>query len=109
MGLVFQNYDNLTLKDDAPVRQQFRQAIRHAWQGAKPWARNFAWFGLLYTGFECASEHARGRSDIYNHLVAGCATGAGLAWQTGPTGMGAACVGMGLFSLATETYFNRDH
>lgn len=105
-GLVFQNYDTLSVKDDAPVLRQLKDASRQAWAGARPWARNFAQFGLLYAAFECGMENARGRSDIYNHLVAGCATGASLAWQTGPAGMSMACAGMAAFSLVTESYFN---
>lgn len=105
-GLVFQNYDNFSTNDSAPVMRQIKEASKAAWAGAKPWARNFAQFGFIYAAFECGSENIRGRSDIYNHLIAGCATGASLAWQTGPTGMSMACAGMAAFSLVTESYFN---
>lgn len=108
LGLFFQNYDNLTIKDDAPLRQQLRESARFAWQGAKPLARNFGYFGLWYSAFECMAEQARGKADVYNHVIAGCATGAGLAWQGGPSMMAASCLTIAAFSVATEAYFHRD-
>lgn len=108
MGLLFQNYDNMIIKDDLPIKQQLRMLSKFAWQGARPWAKNFMFFGLWYSGMECASEHARGRSDVYNHVIAGCFTGAALAWQSGPSAMALGCVGIAAFSVATEAYFHRE-
>lgn len=33
----------------------------------------------MFAGLECAAEKARGRHDVGNELIAGCATGAALA------------------------------
>jgi len=108
VGLLFQSYDGLNVKDDAPIRTHIRETARFAWAGAKPMARSFGYIGFWYSGLECGAEQARGRNDIYNHVIAGCLTGAGLAWKSGPTAMSLGCAGFAAFSAATEYYFNRD-
>jgi import inner membrane translocase subunit TIM22 len=83
------------------------------WQQVKTMARdtgrmargNFKTWGILsgtYASSECLIEKYRGRSDEFNPLLAGCTTGAILAYRAGPQGMAIGCASFAAFSYAME-------
>jgi len=83
------------------------------WQQVKGMARetgrmargNFKTWGILsgtYASSECLIEKYRGRSDELNPLLAGCTTGAILAYRAGPQGMAIGCASFAAFSYAME-------
>ncbi len=69
------------------------------------WGRNFAIFGGVYTAMECTIEQVRGKHDIRNVVLAGCGTGAVLAYNQGPLAMLTGCIGVAGFSLIIESVF----
>lgn len=58
----------------------------------------------MFSGLECAVEKVRGRHDLGNELVAGCATGAALAAGQGYQAQCLGCAGFAAFSYAIN-YF----
>ncbi len=90
--------------DSLPFKSQFRSVLRD--MRIKTWssAKNFGLVSLLFSGFECAIEKYRARTDIYNTMSAGCLSGAVLAKGTGAKGMLVGCAGFAAFSSAMEHF-----
>lgn len=90
--------------ESLPFRKQMRAVFRD--MRTKTWssAKNFGLVSLLFSGFECAIEKYRARTDIYNTMTAGCLSGAVLAKGTGPKGMLVGCAGFAAFSSAMEHF-----
>ncbi|KAK5193959.1 Mitochondrial import inner membrane translocase subunit tim22 [Exophiala xenobiotica] len=87
-----------------PVREQLKRGLKD--MGAKSWssAKNFAMIGSIYSGVECTIEGFRAKSDLKNSALAGCITGAGLAYKAGPQAVLLGCGGFAAFSTAIDAY-----
>jgi len=87
-----------------PVREQLKRGLKD--MGAKSWssAKNFAMIGGIYSGVECTIEGFRAKSDLKNSAMAGCITGAGLAYKAGPQAVLLGCGGFAAFSTAIDAY-----
>lgn len=56
----------------------------------------------LFSGLDCLFEKARGKHDVLNGGLSGCATGAILAVKQGPQAAGLGCAGFAAFSIAID-------
>jgi import inner membrane translocase subunit TIM22 len=56
---------------------------------------------MIYAGVECGVESVRAKNDIYNGVAAGCITGGGLAFKSGPQAALIGCAGFAAFSTAS--------
>lgn len=91
---------------------KLRIGFKEAGASMIPYARSFATFGVVFSGSECVIEKVRARHDIYNSVMAGCATGAILAAQPRERipakarayQMAVGCAGMAAFSAAIDYY-----
>jgi len=94
---------------DMPFKQQMKVAwsdmSKRSWSSAK----NFGYIGLIYAGVECCVESTRAKSDIFNGLAAGCLTGGGLAYKSGPQAAAIGCAGFAAFSAAIDLYMNSEN
>lgn len=86
----------------------WRRHFRDMGRGAVWYGRSFAVVGLLFAGSECVVEKARGRTDVYNGLVGGCAAGAMMSYKGGALGMLVGCTGFAAFSLVIELITGHD-
>lgn len=68
------------------------------------YAKGFAVFGAIYSFNECVIEKFRAKHDKVNPTLAGCITGATLAYGAGPKAMCVGCAVAGSFSLAIEHF-----
>ncbi|KAF2153174.1 putative mitochondrial import inner membrane translocase subunit [Myriangium duriaei CBS 260.36] len=89
-----------------PMKEQLRQGFKDMGKASWSSARNFGKVGLLYSGIECGIEGYRGKNEMANPIVAGCATGAILAKGGGPQAMAVGCGGFAAFSAAIEYYMH---
>lgn len=80
------------------VKLQFTDMGKRAWSSAK----NFGYIGMIYAGVECGVESIRAKNDIYNGVAAGCITGGGLAFKSGPQAALIGCAGFAAFSTASK-------
>ncbi|TYZ60154.1 hypothetical protein PybrP1_000514 [[Pythium] brassicae (nom. inval.)] len=87
-GLVLGSYEGITPPVPLPGQRElpkvpWRESMVGAWRvtGGKMryWGNSFLVISGLFAGLECAAEKARGRHDVGNEVIAGCATGAALA------------------------------
>ncbi|KIV86278.1 hypothetical protein PV11_01896 [Exophiala sideris] len=87
-----------------PVREQLKRGLKD--MGSRSWssAKNFALIGGIYSGVECTIEGFRAKSDLKNSAMAGCITGAGLAYKAGPQAALFGCGGFAAFSTAIDAY-----
>ncbi|KAJ9625949.1 Mitochondrial import inner membrane translocase subunit tim22 [Knufia peltigerae] len=87
-----------------PVKEQLKRGLKD--MGAKSWssAKNFAMIGGIYSGVECGIESFRAKSDLQNSAIAGCITGAGLAYKAGPQAALFGCAGFAAFSTAIDAW-----
>lgn len=94
---------------DLPFKQQmklqFTDMGRRAWSSAK----NFGYIGMIYAGVECSIESLRAKNDIYNGVGAGCLTGGGLAYKSGPQAALFGCAGFAAFSTAIDLYMRSEN
>ena len=86
------------------MRYQFKDMGRRMWLSAK----NFGYIGMVYLGVECSIESLRAKHDIYNGVLAGCITGAGLLIKGGPQAAAIGCAGFAAFSYAIDLYMLSD-
>ncbi|CCC71065.1 hypothetical protein NCAS_0G01780 [Naumovozyma castellii] len=86
------------------VKLQFADMGKRSYSSAK----NFGYIGMIYAGVECVVESVRAKNDIYNGLLAGCLTGGGLAYKSGPQATVAGCAGFAAFSLAIDLYMKSE-
>jgi mitochondrial import inner membrane translocase subunit TIM22 len=115
-GLFFGGYSNAVDKAvemKGPTSAKLRVGFKEAAISMRSYSKSFASFGIVFTGSECAIEKIRARHDLYNSVIAGCATGAILASE--PTNrlipararasqMAAGCAAMAAFSTAIDYY-----
>lgn len=86
----------------APVLTQARIAWRALGEKAVWYCKSFAVITALFSGCDCLFEKARGKHDVVNGGLSGCATGAVLAAKQGPQAVGIGCVGFAAFSVAVD-------
>mmetsp|Transcript_8830 Transcript_8830/g.19444 ORF Transcript_8830/g.19444 Transcript_8830/m.19444 type:complete len:243 (-) Transcript_8830:463-1191(-) len=70
----------------SPMKEQMKQSMRSTREKSLYWARNFAFISGLFAGTECIVEKARGKHDVWNQVLGGCATGAAMQAKSGPQG-----------------------
>ncbi|EGB05419.1 hypothetical protein AURANDRAFT_8485, partial [Aureococcus anophagefferens] len=81
-------------------------AVRIAWRAlgdkALWYCKSFAVITALFSGCDCLFEKFRGKHDVVNGGLSGCATGAVLAAKQGPQAAGIGCAGFAAFSVAID-------
>ena len=92
------------LNESLPLKGQVRAALKD--MRIKTWssAKNFGLVSVLFSAFECGIEKYRAKTDIFNTMGAGCASGAILARGSGAKGMLVGCAGFASFSAAMEHF-----
>ena len=56
----------------------------------------------MFSGCDCLFEKWRGKHDVINGSLSGCATGAVLAAKQGPSAACVGCAGFAAFSVAID-------
>ena len=77
----------------APVWDQMRVSWRATGKRAIGMGQNFAVITAIFQGTECVVEKYRGKHDVMNSMISGCAAGAALSAKSGPLMMTGGCVG----------------
>lgn len=114
-GLFFGGYANAVDKavdTEGSTLVKVRVGMREAGAAMSSYAKNFARFGFFLSATECFIERFRGRHDLFNPVVGGCITGAGMAASPSQqmpvkaraTQMAIGCASLAAFSLAIEKY-----
>eukprot|EP01113_Clastostelium_recurvatum_P013969 TRINITY_DN17544_c0_g1_i2.p1 TRINITY_DN17544_c0_g1~~TRINITY_DN17544_c0_g1_i2.p1 ORF type:complete len:174 (-),score=25.13 TRINITY_DN17544_c0_g1_i2:129-599(-) len=83
------------------VKEGFKATGRQGWSSAK----NFGTISVVFSGTECVIEKYRGKTDLWNGVYAGCATGAVFGVRdfiAGPKAALAGCAGFAAFSATIE-------
>ncbi|AMD19423.1 HBR522Wp [Eremothecium sinecaudum] len=93
---------------DLPLKQQIKIQFSDMGKRAYSSAKNFGYIGMIYSGVECVVESLRAKSDIYNGTTAGCLTGAGLAYKSGPSAALIGCATFAAFSTALDLYMRSE-
>lgn len=93
---------------DLPLKQQIKLQFTDMGKRAYSSAKNFGYIGMIYSGVECSVESVRAKNDIYNGLAAGCITGGGLAYKSGPQAALVGCAGFAAFSAAIDLYMRSE-
>lgn len=86
----------------APVREQLRQALKATATKSSGWAKSFGVLTALFGGVDCLIEKYRGKHDIWNPVLSGCAVGATLSAKGGPGAACIGCVGFAGFSFVVD-------
>ena len=86
----------------APLQAQVRIAWRALGDKALWYCKSFAVITALFSGCDCLFEKFRGKHDVVNGGLSGCATGAVLAAKQGPQAAGIGCAGFAAFSVAID-------
>jgi mitochondrial import inner membrane translocase subunit TIM22 len=92
---------------DVSMKEALRETYSVMRNRSVTWGKNFAIFGGVYSALECTVEQFRGKHDLRNTIIAGCGTGAALAYNQGPFGIITGCVGVATFSVIIEQIFPR--
>lgn len=114
-GLFFGGYANAVDKAvdmQGSTMVKLRVGVREAWRAMASYSKNFARFGVLFSGSECVIEKVRARHDIYNAVSGGCFTGATMAAapfeklpvRARATQMAIGCASLAAFSAAIDYY-----
>ncbi|KAE8896340.1 hypothetical protein PF005_g22350 [Phytophthora fragariae] len=112
-GLVLGSYEGITPPVPLPGQRElpkvpWRESMAGSWRvtagKCRYWGNNFLVISAMFSGLECASEKIRGRHDVGNELVAGCATGAALAAGQGFQAQCLGCAGFAAFSYAINVF-----
>lgn len=93
---------------ELPLKQQIKLQFADMGKRAYSSAKNFGYIGMIYSGVECVVESTRAKNDIYNGLAAGCMTGGGLAYKSGPQAALMGCLGFAAFSAAIDLYMRSE-
>lgn len=88
----------------APLRDQMKLTMRATAEKSIYWCRNFAFITGVFGGSECLVEKYRGKHDMWNSVVSGCITGAGLQAKQGPQAAAMGCGGFAAFSLVIDSF-----
>uniref|UniRef100_H3H2B6 Mitochondrial import inner membrane translocase subunit TIM22 n=2 Tax=Phytophthora ramorum TaxID=164328 RepID=H3H2B6_PHYRM len=111
-GLVLGSYEGITPPVPLPGQRElpkvpWRESVRYNSLAIVP-VGDATYLSLccpaMFSGLECASEKIRGRHDVGNELVAGCATGAALAAGQGIQAQCLGCAGFAAFSYAINVF-----
>lgn len=94
---------------DMPLKQQIKVQFADMGKRAYSSAKNFGYIGMIYSGVECVVESVRAKNDIYNGVAAGCITGGGLAYKSGPQAALVGCAGFAAFSTAIDLYMRHEN
>ncbi|AGO10308.1 AaceriABL148Cp [[Ashbya] aceris (nom. inval.)] len=94
---------------DLPLKQQIKIQFADMGRRAYSSAKNFGYIGMIYSGVECTIESLRAKNDIYNGVAAGCLTGGGLAYKSGPSAALIGCAGFAAFSTAIDLYMRSEN
>jgi import inner membrane translocase subunit TIM22 len=86
----------------APILDQMRVSYRAVGKRALGMGASFATITAVFSGIECVVEKYRGKHDVVNGAVSGCAAGAALSAKSGPATACMGCVGFAAFSVAIE-------
>jgi import inner membrane translocase subunit TIM22 len=86
----------------APVREQLRSSMKATVAKSAGWARSFGVLTALFGGIDCVVEKYRGKHDVWNPMISGCAVGAALAMKGGPQAACVGCAGFAGFSLVVD-------
>lgn len=114
-GLFFGGYSSAVDKAvelQGPTSAKLRVGFKEAAVSMRSYMKTFATFGVVFSGSECAIEKFRARHDLYNSVIAGCATGSILSSQPMQSipararliQMATGCAGMAAFSTAIDYY-----
>eukprot|EP01125_Pyxidicula_operculata_P020851 TRINITY_DN782_c0_g1_i3.p2 TRINITY_DN782_c0_g1~~TRINITY_DN782_c0_g1_i3.p2 ORF type:complete len:119 (+),score=12.87 TRINITY_DN782_c0_g1_i3:216-572(+) len=87
---------------DAKLFKKVGHSLKLSGQQGWSQGKTFAKIGLIWSSSECTLELIRGKTDLWNVLMAGCFTGTVLAVGGGPIAMAGGCAGFSLMSLAFE-------
>lgn len=68
-------------EQNLPMREQFRQGVKHMGQQSRSWGKSLMVIGAVFSCSECFVEKTRGRTDRWNPIYGGCITGGILAAQ----------------------------
>eukprot|EP00299_Pterocystis_sp_00344_P001064 c1074_g1_i1.p1 GENE.c1074_g1_i1~~c1074_g1_i1.p1 ORF type:complete len:169 (+),score=24.26 c1074_g1_i1:36-509(+) len=111
LGGVLGTYSGLTDPDfSGPYRARFRHAAVLGRGRAWSFMKGFGVFSLLYEASLCTIEKARAKTELINHVYAGCLTGGAMgAHAGGISGACFGCAGMAAFSFVIETFLHSDH
>ncbi|EDO17974.1 hypothetical protein Kpol_1054p21 [Vanderwaltozyma polyspora DSM 70294] len=93
---------------DLPFKQQMKLQFADMGKRSYSSAKNFGFMGMIYSGTECVVESVRAKNDIYNGVLAGCITGGGLAFKSGPQAALIGCAGFAAFSTAIDLYMRSE-
>lgn len=93
---------------ELPLKQQVKLQFADMGKRAYSSAKNFGYIGMIYAGVECVVESTRAKNDIYNGISAGCITGGGLAYKSGPQAALVGCLGFAAFSAAIDLYMKSE-
>ncbi|CCD26550.1 translocation channel protein TIM22 NDAI_0H03770 [Naumovozyma dairenensis CBS 421] len=99
---------NVQQMADLPLKQQVKLQFADMGKRSYSSAKNFGYIGMIYAGVECVVESLRAKNDIYNGVTAGCITGGGLAYKSGPQAALMGCGGFALFSAAIDMYMKSE-
>ena len=66
--------------------------------------KQLALFGGVYGSIECVIERYRGKQDLTNHMITGCAVGGGFGSLAGPSAACAGCLGFTAFGYVIEKF-----
>ncbi|CDO93662.1 unnamed protein product [Kluyveromyces dobzhanskii CBS 2104] len=94
---------------DLPLKQQIKIQFSDMGKRSYSSAKNFGYIGMIYSGVECVVESLRAKNDIYNGVAAGCLTGGGLAYKSGPQAALVGCAGFAAFSTAIDLYMRNEN
>ncbi len=86
----------------APVREQLRSGFKATLNKAGGWARNFGIISAIFGGVDCVIEKYRGKHDVWNPVISGCAVGATMGAKGGPAAACLGCAGFAGFSLIVD-------
>ena len=83
----------------APLREQFRSGYKSLYGKAGGWGRSFALMTALFEGMGCVLEKYKGRQDMWNGAITGCAVGGVMSARAGPAASCVGCAGFAAFNV----------
>ncbi|CEM33541.1 unnamed protein product [Vitrella brassicaformis CCMP3155] len=108
LGLLFGGFFFTMRPVDIDTTLPMWQQIKQSYKGFIPEvvqsAKSFAKIGFIFSLVECFIEKGRAAHDINNSVYAGCATGAALAYKSGPGAMLGGCAAFGIGSAVFEHF-----
>ena len=84
--------------------EQLRYSYKDLLRQGKRMGKQLALFGGVYGTIECFIERWRGKQDMTNHLITGCAVGGGFGSLAGPSAACMGCLGFTAFGYVIEKF-----